>query len=227
MKRAIAALIAVFMLIMSQAAYSAGNPRQLAECMKQMSSLQSYLEFVYMHRGFYPESLEELNMLFNSDVRRDSDRIIIPEDPATGKKFIYSPSKDLKTYSISAPDPSYYGMDSIELRNVRWGWMNTIAEQTNAQIKSELCGQYLTGLMKAVKKYQEEKKKLPSDIKELVPGYLKGIPKCPLCGKPYYLKLTSEDLVIYCPSPMSHGCSSFCYSLKKGVVVRPASEKKD
>lgn len=214
-------------MLMLRPAFSADDGRgELVECMTRMSSVQSYLEFVYMHRGTYPDSLEEMNLLFNSDVSRESDRIVIPEDPASGKKFVYSPAKDLRSYVLSVPDPSLYRMEKLELRNVKWAWMDSVASQINVEAKTDLCGRYLTALMKAAKKYQADKRKLPASIEDLVPAYVKAVPKCPLCGKPYKITLSDSDLSVSCPSPKSHGLAVFCCTIKKGAVVKPLDVKK-
>ncbi len=226
MKKIIILFIVFLFLLIPICACANEVNEKIVDCMKKMSAVQSYVEFYYMSTGNYPQSLKDLSYIFNSDVQKDSERIVFPNDPATGKPFVYKVSGDLRSYVLSVPDPSLYKVNKIEMRNVEWAWMNSVATQINVETKSELCGKYMTGIVQVSKKYQEEKKKLPSKIEDLIPNYIKAIPKCPLCGKDYSLKLTSSDLIIYCPSPKSHGCESFHYSLKKGMIVRPLEKKK-
>ena len=220
-------LFIIFLFLLIPCYCSANEVNQkIVECMKKMSAIQSYVEFYYMSTGNYPQSLKDLNYIFNSDVKKESERIVFPDDPATGKPFVYKVSSNLKSYVLSVPDPSLYNVEKIEMKNVEWAWMNSVASQINVETKSELCGKYMTGIVQVAKRYQDDKKKLPSKIEDLVPNYIKAVPKCPLCGKEYKLKLSSSDLVIYCPSPASHGCEEFHYSLKKGMIVKPLENKK-
>ena len=218
MKKIIILFIVFLFLLIPVCACASEVNEKIVDCMKKMSAVQKNSPFIFL--------IIYLNYIFNSDVKKESERIVFPSDPATGKQFVYKVSSNLKSYVLSVPDPTLYKVEKIEMRNVEWAWMNSVATQINVETKSELCGKYMTGVVQVAKKYQEEKKKLPSKIEDLVPNYIKAIPKCPLCGKDYSLKLTSSDLIIYCPSPASHGCEAFHYSLKKGMIVRPLEKKK-
>lgn len=212
-------------LVFAQISDESNRLKNLRECMSKMSVIQTYLEFYYMSAGIYPKSLRDLNFIFNSDVRKESERIVFPEDPASGKQFVYTLSSDLKTYRLEAPDPSLYGLEEIVLSNVNWGWMNKVAKQISIEAKTELCGHYMTGIVQTARKYQQDNKKLPSKIEEMIPKYLKAVPKCPLSGKNYILKLTSADLIVGCPDPNAHGMRDFQYTLKKGIIIKPLEEK--
>ncbi len=202
------------------------NKSPLVDCMSLMSRIQSYLEFYYMSTGDYPRTLEDLDSIFNSDIKKESDKILFPKDPASGKDFVYSSSKDLKSYKLSVPDASLYGTDKIELSSVPWAWMDQVARRISSVAKTDLCSKYMSGLIMAVKSFQEKEKKLPSDIKQLVPDYVKGLPLCPKCGKPYTIELRKDDLLVSCPEPSVHGYSIFQCSLKKGFIAKPMEEKK-
>jgi len=217
MKKLILSFLLVF--ILTPLAY-AQNTNKLNECFSRMSCIQSYLEFYYMSTGDYPKNLTELDLIFNSDVKKDSDRVKFPLDPLSAKPFIYKVSDDMKSYTLSAPEPNLYNMDKIELSSVNWGWMDEIARRISFAAKTDLCSKYMSGLVMAAKSFQEKEKKLPSDINELIPVYVKSLPLCPKCGKPYTIELKKDDLLVSCPEPSVHGCSIFQYSLKKGFVTK-------
>lgn len=213
-------LISLCLVLLTVTSVFAQENKSILECMERMSRIQSYLEFYYMSTGDYPRSLEELDGIFNSDVKKDSERIKFPLDPLTAKPFLYKVSEDLKSYTLTAPEPSAYNIDKIEISSVPWGWMDGVARRISFVAKADLCSKYMSGLIMACKSFQEKEKKLPSDIKELIPTYVRSVPQCPKCSKPYILELTKDDLIVNCPEPSVHGCSLFQCSLKKGFITK-------
>ena len=139
-------IVFLFLLIPVFASANEVNEK-IIDCMKKMSTVQSYVEFYYMSTGNYPQSLKDLNYIFNSDVKKDSERIVFPDDPVTGKPFVYKVATDLKSYVLSVPDPKLYKVNKIEMRNVEWAWMNCVATKIIVETKSELCGKYMTGIV--------------------------------------------------------------------------------
>jgi len=217
MKKTILSLC--FLFVFTSAVFAQENKNAVIEGMTLMSRMQTYLEFYYMNTGDYPRTLEDLDIVFNSDVKKESDKIVLPKDLASGKNFVYTPSKTLKYYTLSVPDPSLYGVEKMELTAVPWGWMDNVAKKISSSSKTDLCSKYMSGLIMAVKAFQEKEKKLPSDINQLIPDYVKALPLCPQTGKPYSIELRKDDLLIICPDPSAHGYKVFRCSMRKGFVV--------
>ena len=72
----IAFLFIVFIfLLIPMYANADETSEKIIDCMKKMSTVQSYIEFYYMSTGNYPQSLKDLNYIFNSDVQKESERI--------------------------------------------------------------------------------------------------------------------------------------------------------
>ena len=213
-------LFSICLILLTITPIFAQENKALVECMTKMSTIQSYLEFYYMSTGDYPRTLNELDEIFNSDVKKDSERLKFPIDPLSAKPFIYKVSEDFKSYTLAAPNPSLYNVEKLELSSVSWGWMDEIARRISFVAKTDLCSKYMNGLIMACKSFQDKEKKLPSDIKELIPTYVRSVPSCPKCGKPYILELKKDDLTVSCPDPSVHGCSVFQYSLKKGFITK-------
>ncbi len=216
MKKFVLLLFAI-MLIMQGNVFSQPKSKPLTDTVSAISRVQSYLEFYYMNTGNYPKTLQELDRIFNEGLQKESDRVVIPLEPGVSKSFLYKPSADLKSYVLSVNDASVYGLESFELKSVPWGWMSLVASDINMAAKTDLCRRYMEGIIMGVKAYQEKEKKLPTDIKDLVPGYFKAVPVCPQCAKPYILTKSADDLVISCPEPQSHLLKVYRYSLRKGA----------
>ena len=97
MKKIIILFIVFLFLLIPICACANEVNEKIVDCMKKMSAVQSYVEFYYMSTGNYPQSLKDLSYIFNSDVQKDSERIVFPNDPATGKPFVYKVSGDLRS----------------------------------------------------------------------------------------------------------------------------------
>lgn len=200
---------------------------KLGECITALSKMQAYIEFYYMETGIYPKSLAELDRIFNEDVETAKDKLLFPKDPATGKDFIYTTGKDYLSYTLSAPDPSAYGLKKLTVPSVNWGWMNVVAQEKRRMAFAQFCKFNVEFLSQAVNKYKSAEKKVPADLKLLIPKYLKGVPLCPASGREYVYKGGTDSFSITCPNPKDHGFKSFIYTSKDGFKAEPAesSEK--
>lgn len=217
----------IMLFILTAGALSAQDKQQqLSRCISDMSAIQSYLEFYYMGTGDYPKSLEDLNSILNEDLVPGSVKIAIPSDPATGKSFVYKVAATQKTYTLSAPEPAQYGMEKLELSQIPWGWMDEVAKAKSLRTRGQICRGYLELLTVSVKNYQAKEKKLPPSLDVLAPDYIKALPDCPQCGKPYRMENKGDDFIIYCAEPASHKCSVFQSSLRSGFKSKLLEEKK-
>lgn len=217
-------LIFFFIVLMPLTAFAQQENEAIYECMKAMSSVRSLLEFYYMNTGSYPASLEIMDRVFNDDIKKSTDRVVIPNEPQTGKPFSYTPSKDLKSYTLYVADPERYGLKEMKMSSLSWGWMNSIAKNIDLTAKSDLCRRYMQAIFNASKMYKKRYGVFPSNISKLVPEFLKQVPLCPVSGKPYSV-VSSENFTVLCPTPEAHRHKIFRYTQKKGFELVPISEK--
>jgi hypothetical protein len=231
-KKVLIALIVLFLfslvLTSPAPAQEKAGEEKLLQCISALARIQAYVEFYYMETGVYPRNLKELEKVFNEEATKKNDEVIFPKDPATGKEFIYEPSKDAKGYTLSSPDPSLYGLKKLSLSSVNWGWMNMIAEEKKKKAYAYFCKYNMDMIAMLIKKYNDDEKKMPQALKDLLPKYLKALPSCPSTGKEYVFSVTGKDYVISCPNCREHGFSAFELNSKTGFKAEPlASQKPD
>lgn len=195
----------------------------LNQCVAYMSQLQSFIEFYFMETGVYPRSLKELDRIFNEEA--SSEKIIFPKDPGTGKDFIYETGSDCLSYRLACPDPSVYGLKKLQLTQLNWGWMKVISEEKRRKAYAFFCKYNIDMISKAVKKYLEEVKKLPQNLKALSPKYLKKVTACPVTGHDYIYLIKGDIYTVACPDPKEHGCGVFEINSKDGLVIKPIEQK--
>ncbi len=200
----------------------AGNVNQskLLSVFDRFSQLRVYIEFFFMESGDYPESLDQLNKDLNSILPPSLPKVQLPKDPATGKEFIYTRSKDEKSYTLSVPDPSAYGLDKFELSSVEWGGFNQIAQERKYKFLAMICVENIKALATAVEYYAKDNGKIPAQLKDLMPKYVKTMPVCPINGKFYEYKVDGEDYYIKCPNAREHQMNELMFSSKRGWVTR-------
>lgn len=199
----------------------AGETGKLILLLDSLSQARVYIEFFYMQAGDYPTALDQLQKDLNSILPRNLEKISIPTDPATGKPFVYKPSKDRQSYTISVPDPSAYGMDKIEFPNVKWGGFTVMAEDRKFRFVGTLCIQNIKHIATAIEFYAKDHKgKYPDKLKDLIPRYLPSMPICPITGKFYEYEKKGEDYYVKCPNPKEHKMEVLMFSTRRGWVTR-------
>ncbi len=224
----VAGLLCGIVLLCVTGLYADEKADKLAECISALSKTQTYIEFYYMETGIYPKSLSELERIFNEEEENPSKKLIFPRDPATGKPFVYATAKDFLSYTLSCPDPSPYGLEKLSVSAVDWGWMNVVAQEKRRMAFAQFCKFNIEFLAAAVKKYNEAEKKIPADVKALVPKYIKGMPTCPTCGKEYIYKSEGDGYSVTCPDPKEHGFKVFLFKSHEGFKAEPIeSEEKE
>jgi len=186
-----------------------------------LSQVRVFIEFYFMESGDYPDTLDQLNKDLNSILPNGYKTITIPKDPATGKDFKYSCSKDGKTYTLGAPDPSIYGLTKAEVSSVNWAGFTAIAEERKYRFLGMICVENIKGLATALEYYAKDNKgKFPSELKKLIPSYIKSMPVCPITGKDYDYKLEGDDYIIRCPNPKEHKMEEIMFSSKRGWITK-------
>jgi hypothetical protein len=215
-----------FLLALPVMAQNQAGEEKLLQCVGAMSRIQSYVEFYYMETGVYPRNLKELEKVFNEEASKKNDEVLFPKDPATGKEFIYEPARDAKGYTLTAPDSSLYGLKKLTLSSVNWGWMNMIAEEKKKKAYAYFCKYNLDMIAMLVKKYNDDEKKMPQALKDLMPKYLKALPSCPATGKEYVFTVTGKDYLLSCPNCRDHGFSVFELNSKSGFKAEPLGAQK-
>lgn len=223
MKKSVLVLCMLFLLMWSNISSLSADEKggELSRLLAAISKLQAYIEFYYMETGIYPKSLSDLDRIFNEDVEQESDKIVFPKDPATGKSFVYATGKDLLSYKLSVPDPAAYGLESMTISSVNWGWMNFIAQEKRRVAFAQFCKFNIEFIAAAVDKYKGTEKKLPPDLKELIPKYLKSLPGCPAFGKEFIYKVEGENYSITCANSKDHGFKTFRFTSNGGFRVEP------
>lgn len=193
----------------------------LASAIKAMSKLQTLVEFYFMSTGTYPITLAELDQQYNDHAPKDGKKVAVPNDPATNKPFVYEATDDGNAYTLRAPNPAAYGVKSLEVSNIDWGWMRSIAEERKRVQLAELCSIYVKGLGNALDQYaRDHKNELPDSLDTLVPKLVKKLPTCPASGKPYIYKKTDRGYEVICPDPKAHDLEVLEYSSTEGFKRR-------
>lgn len=199
---------------------------KLAECIKNISKVQTLIEYFYMESGVYPESLDSLDKSYNvpSDKNMEiKERIEIPKDPATGKSFVYKlDEKNPNNYFLSAPDPKAYGVEKIELNALEWGWMKTLAGEERRKWGISICVDLLKRLATDIEIYaSENKKQFPKELDTLVKEKFEiaDVLTCPVSKKKYIYILNKDNTyVIKCPDPSAHKLKELEYDSLKGII---------
>ncbi|MHB2018300.1 MAG: type II secretion system protein GspG [Candidatus Xenobia bacterium] len=190
-------------------------------CISDMSKLQTLIEFFYLNTGSYPTGLDQLKKEYNDQAPPTSQKIDIPNDPATGKPFVYNLSDDTKNYSLTPPDVSKYGVARLELSKMDWGWMNQMAADNKRKALIQVCAIYIKGISAGLDHYaRDNKNQLPDSLEALVPKYVKRMPTCPVCGKPYVYKHDSRGYILACPDPKAHDLEILQFDSTQGLKVR-------
>ncbi|NDD30031.1 MAG: hypothetical protein EB084_17385 [Proteobacteria bacterium] len=187
-----------------------------------MSSIQSFLEFYFMETGQYPDALVDMLSQYNQGVRQGEPLVKIPTDPATGRKFIYAASEDRTKYTLRAPEPAAYGLGSLQIHQVDWGWMASIASEQKKKRLTMRCVQFMQMLANVVEEYNKaNRNRFPDSIDKLIPKYLQKVPTCPLCKKPYQYAHSDRGFEVICPEPKVHGLDDFRFSSTEGLKKLP------
>lgn len=194
----------------------------LGSAVGALSKVQTLLEFYYMWTGQYPDALEEMVSQYNQGVRQSEPLVTLPTDPATGKKFLYTPSPDHLKYVLRAPEPAAYGVPALEIRQVDWGWMASLAAEKKKQRLTLRCAQYMQLLAEVCDQYNKaNRNKYPDTLEQLIPKYLQKQPTCPLNSKPFLYKHDERGFEIACPDPKAHGLEIFRFSSTEGLKKYP------
>lgn len=187
-----------------------------------LGSIQSFLEFYFMETGQYPDALEDMLSQYNQGVRQSEPLVKIPTDPATGRKFVYTPSPERTKYTLRAPDPGAYGLGSLQVRQVDWGWMSSIAAEQRKKRMTVRCAQFMQLCTDVVEQYNKaNRNRFPDKLEQLIPKYLQKIPTCPLCKKEYVYSHTDRGFEVACPDPKAHGLDEFRFSSTEGLKRSP------
>jgi hypothetical protein len=186
-----------------------------------LSQVRVFIEFYFMESGDYPDNLDQLYKDLNSILPSGYKNVTIPKDPATGKEFAYSRTKDGKSYTLGAPDSSVYGLTKAEVSSVNWAGFTAIAEERKYRFLGMICVENIKGLATALEYCAKDNKgKFPTELKKLIPTYLKSMPVCPITGKDYEYKLEGDDYTIRCPNPKDHKMEEIMFSSKRGWVTK-------
>lgn len=197
-----------------------GKP-DITEAFEAISNLRVYVEFYFIETAEYPQNLKVLNQELNSLLPSGVDRVIIPRDPATGKDFKYQVSEDRKSYTLSLPKPSAYGVDELKLSNVPWGGYAKIAEARKQLFLRTVCYKNIKGIATAVEYYAKDHNgNFPRSLDDLSPEYIQVKPTCPVSKQEYIYKTKDGNYSISCPNPHLHGMRNLLYSTDKGWVTR-------
>lgn len=193
---------------------------KMREAWARMAKIQALLEYFFMEQGQYPATLAELDTAFKSLKPKDGADVVIPNDPATGKPFIYICRAPYKKYALSIPDAAAYGGQSFTLPEVDWGFMANVAEQRRREQLALQCAYNLKGLATRVEMFaKDHNKEFPKSMDELFPKYINRYPQCPASGKNYTYVPTATGYQLVCPNPGAHGLKSFLYDSKRGMMV--------
>lgn len=224
-----ALIIVIFTLTASFSEETAKTPikdNKLSECIKNISKLQSLIEYFYLQSGIYPDSLESLDKSYNIPPDKSTEikeKIEIPKDPATGKSFVYKfDEKTPDKYFLTIPDPKAYGVERIELNAIDWGWMKTYAGEERRKWGISICIDLLKRLATDIEIYaSENKKQFPKTLDDLIKAKF-DVPEvltCPVCKKKYVYELNKDNsYVIKCAEPSAHKVKQLEYDSLKGIV---------
>jgi hypothetical protein len=196
------------------------SPR-LMEAFNAISQVRVYIEFYFMEAGDYPESLAQLDKDLNSLLPRDLEPVKFPRDPATGQEFVYVLGSDKKSYVLKVPDPSRYGIDKLEFTGVPWGGFARVAEDRKFRFLQMITVENIKTLASSVEYFAKDHGgKFPIQLKELIPGYIKSMPVCPITGGIYNYTIEGDNYSISAPRPDVYGLKELMFSSSRGWVTR-------
>lgn len=183
------------------------------EAVSALAKTQTLIEFYFMETGSYPDTVEDMLNQYNQGVKQSDPQVSVPTDPATGSRLVYKPNEDRSAYTLGVPSPAAYGVASLEIRNVNWGWMAAVAADQKRKRQAYSCARYQEMLVSAINQYaKDHKNHFPDNLDELVTAKtdMKKIPMCPVAKKPYiYTHDGTRAFEVACPDPKAHGLEVF------------------
>jgi hypothetical protein len=196
------------------------NLAELNKCIKNISAVQTFIEFYFMKIGSYPSSLDSLEKALNNDEGKSpKERITLPKDLSTGRDFVYDLNNNGTSYVLKAADPSKYKMKSLEVSQVNWGWLAIAAGEQRKQFIYQMCVNQMKELATLIEFWSKDNKNLyPEELKQLMPKYLEGVPLCPGCNKPYVYKKLTDGYQLSCPDPACHGLKLLKWDSNQGLI---------
>jgi hypothetical protein len=201
---------------------AAGDNAKLSNAAGALAKVQTLLEFYYMETGVYPDTIEEMLAQYNQGVKNSDEPVRVPTDPATGRKLVYVPNTERTSYVVRVPDPSQYGVASLEVKSLDWGWMNGLAAEQKKRRLIARCASLQDGIAAALNQYNKDNhNKYPDSLQELVPKYMKTLPNCPAAKKPYKYSHDARGFEVICPEPSAHGLETFMFSSTEGPKKYP------
>lgn len=201
---------------------AASGQSKLSQAISALGKAQTLLEFFFMETGSYPDTVEDMLALYNQGTKTSETPVSVPTDPATGKKLIYTPNADHDAYTVRVPDASAYNLGSLEVHQLDWGWMASIAQDARKKRMMVRCGQYQELLAGVINQYNKDNRnKFPEKLDKLMPKYLTKIPTCPVTGKPYVYTFNERGYEVGCPNPAAHSLEIFRFSSTEGPKRYP------
>ncbi|MGM9992222.1 MAG: hypothetical protein ACI376_05160 [Candidatus Bruticola sp.] len=191
-----------------------------AKGLRAYARLQVLIEYYFMESGLYPVSLKALERSFNTGLPTDAPKVIIGDDPVSGKPFVYQVSKDRHHYTLSVPEPDKYGADWPALETIDWGWLMLAAEGKRIERLLSDCTRSINELATACEIYaKDHNKAFPAKLESLRPQYMFRELRCPASSKPYIYTFRRGGYTIECPEPRRHGLGSIKYDSDKGLFI--------
>lgn len=195
--------------------------------LRAYARMQVLIEYYFMESGLYPVSLKALEHSFNIGLPADAPKVILGNDPLSGKPFVYEVSKDRRHYTLSMPEPAQYGQDIPNLETIDWGWLLLAAEGKRIERLLSDCTRNINELATACEIYaKDHNKAFPAKLEALRPQYMFRELRCPASGKPYIYVFRRGGYTIECPEASKHGLGSVKYDSDKGLFVTGADSEK-
>jgi len=215
-------MAALFMIPASLRAADAPDAAKLNAAAAALAKAQTLIEFYYMETGSYPPTIDDMLTQYNQGVKDTDPKVVVPTDPATGKKLVYTPNADATSYTVKVPEPALYGVQALELKNMDWGWMAQLAAEQRKKRLAYTCGKYQELIVGVVAQYNKDNRnKFPDTLQQLMPKYLAKLPTCPVAKKDYVYKHDDRGFEIGCPDPAAHGLEVFRFSSTEGPKKYP------
>lgn len=195
--------------------------------LRAYARMQVLIEYYFMESGLYPVSLKALEHSFNVGLPADAPKVVLGNDPLSGKPFVYEVSKDRHHYTLSVPEPAQYGQDIPNLETIDWGWLLLAAEGKRMERLLSDCTRNINELATACEIYaKDHNKAFPAKLESLRPQYMFRELRCPASGKPYIYVFRRGGYTIECPEANKHGLGSVKYDSDKGLFVTGADSEK-
>lgn len=194
--------------------------------LRAYARMQVLIEYYFMESGLYPVSLKTLEHSFNVGLPADAPKVVLENDPLSGKPFVYEVSKDRRHYTLSMPEPAKYGQDIPQLETIDWGWLLLAAEGKRMERLLSDCTRNINELATACEIYaKDHNKAFPAKLEALRPQYMFRELRCPASGKPYIYVFRRGGYTIECPESNKHGLGSVKYDSDKGLFVTGADSE--